>query len=90
MPKAHPKRRFLEDMGALHQHPERVRAEIFERHRFFDSLDKVQVKYEMLRAQWIGISIAATQLGGRPWVVPKQVTSAHAPETTRPYAHPPL
>jgi len=50
MPKAHPKRRFLEDMGALHHHPERVRAEIFERHRFFDPLDKVQVKYEMLRS----------------------------------------
>ena len=50
MPRAHPKRRFLEEMGALHLHPERVRAEIFERHRFFDPLDKVQVKYEMLRS----------------------------------------
>lgn len=46
----HPKRRFLEEAGALHEHPERVRAELFERHRFFDPLDKVQVKYEMLRA----------------------------------------
>jgi transposase len=46
----HPKREFLEAVGALHRHPERVRAEVFERHRFFDPLDKVQVKYEMLRA----------------------------------------
>ena len=50
MPKPHPKRQFLEEVGALHLHPERVRAELFERHRFFDPLDKVQVKYEMLRA----------------------------------------
>jgi transposase len=50
MPKTHPKRRFLEANGALHRHPERVRAELFDRHRFFDALDKVQVKYEMLRA----------------------------------------
>jgi transposase len=50
MPKPHPKRQFLEHVGALHQHPELVRAELFERHRFFDPLDKVQVKYEMLRA----------------------------------------
>ncbi len=46
----HPKRKFLEDTGAFHEHPERVRAELFERYRFFDPLDKVQVKYEMLRA----------------------------------------
>lgn len=50
MSKPHPKRRFLEDVGALHLHPERVRAAVFETHRFFDPLDKVQVKYEMLRA----------------------------------------
>lgn len=46
----HPKRQFLEEAGALHRHPERVRAALFELHRFFDPLDKVQVKYEMLRA----------------------------------------
>jgi len=51
MSEKHPKRAFLESAGALHRHPERVRAEVFERHRFFDPLDKVQVKYEMLRAQ---------------------------------------
>ena len=50
MAKRHPKRQFLEEAGALHFHPERVRAALFERDRFFDPLDKVQVKYEMLRA----------------------------------------
>lgn len=50
MRRSHPKRQFLEDLGALHAHPERVRAAIFDRHRFFDPLDKLQVKYEMLRA----------------------------------------
>jgi transposase len=50
MAKRHPKRLFLEQSGALHLHPDRVRAELFEQHRFFDPLDKVQVKYEMLRA----------------------------------------
>ena len=49
----HPKRQFLEEAGALHRHPARVRAELFERHRFFDPLDKVQVKYEMLRAHTV-------------------------------------
>ena len=50
MPRRHPKRQFLEEAGALHHHPERVCAELLDRHRFFDPLDKVQVKYEMLRA----------------------------------------
>jgi len=50
MAEPHPKREFLEAAGALHPHPERVRARLFERYRFFDPLDKVQVKYEMLRA----------------------------------------
>ncbi|MFQ5968683.1 MAG: transposase [Acidimicrobiia bacterium] len=50
MAKRHPKRQFLEENGALHRHPERVRARLFEQYRFFDPLDKVQVKYEMLRA----------------------------------------
>jgi transposase len=53
MAKRHPKRQFLEENGALHRHPERVRARLFDRHRFFDPLDKVQVKYEMLRAHAI-------------------------------------
>jgi transposase len=50
MAKRHPKRQFLEEAGALHHDPQRVRAKLFEQHRFFDPLDKVQVKYEMLRA----------------------------------------
>jgi len=44
------KRAFLEAAGALHPHPERVQAPPFRQHRFFDPLDKVQVKYEMVRA----------------------------------------
>jgi transposase len=50
MPKAHLKRQFLEQAGALHRSPGHVRAALFEQRRFFDPLDKVQVKYEMLRA----------------------------------------
>lgn len=50
MARRHPKRQFLEQSGALHRSPDRVRADLFRRHRFFDPLDKVQVKYEMLRA----------------------------------------
>jgi transposase len=45
----HPKWEFLKAAGALNAHPELVRARLFEEHRFFDPLDKVQVKYEMLR-----------------------------------------
>jgi transposase len=62
----HPKREFLEDVGALHEHPERVRAELFERYRFFDPLDKVQVKYEMLRACGLesrSVAAAAREFG---------------------------
>ncbi|HZL96303.1 MAG TPA: hypothetical protein VFB99_21800, partial [Vicinamibacterales bacterium] len=50
MARSHAKRQFLAEAGALHTHPERVRAAVFEHYRFFDPLDKVQVKYEMLRA----------------------------------------
>ena len=50
MDERHPKRAFLARAGALHAHPERVRAPLFAQHRFFDPLDKLQVKYEMLRA----------------------------------------
>ena len=49
----HPKRQFLEENGALHRDPDRVRARLFEEHRFFDPLDKVQVKYEMLRVHFV-------------------------------------
>jgi transposase len=55
----HPKRDYLRAAGALHAHPESVRAELFLQHRFFDPLDKVQVKYEMLRAQAVeGVSVS--------------------------------
>ena len=39
---------------------------------------------------WIGNSIAATQLGGRPWVVSKHVTTSHTDETSRGPDFPPL
>jgi len=63
MAKRHPKRQFLDESGALHRDPDRVCAELFERHRFFDPLDKIQVKYEMLRAHAVEggsvVSVAA-------------------------------
>ena len=60
MPERHPKREFLQDAGALHLHPQGVRAPLFERYRFFDPRDKVQVKYEMLRAHAVdGESVVA-------------------------------
>lgn len=61
MAEQHPKRAYLADSGALHPHPEAVQAEPFRSHRFFDSLDKVQVKYEMLRAHAVdGQSVVTT------------------------------
>ena len=52
------KRHFLKQARALNDHPERVRAPLFSRHRFFDPQDKVQVKYELLRAREVeGISL---------------------------------
>jgi len=40
----------LRAAGALHPHPEHVTDELFARSPFFDRRDRVQVKYEMLRA----------------------------------------
>ena len=58
--RTHPKHDYLVAAGALHPHPEDVRADVFQRHRFFDPLDKVQVKYEMLRAHAVdGQSVAS-------------------------------
>lgn len=58
--RAHPKRDYLAQAGALHPHPENIRAEVFQSHRFFDPLDKVQVKYEMLRTHTVdGQSVAS-------------------------------
>jgi aspartate ammonia-lyase len=40
------------------------------------------------KLQWLSISIAATQLGGRPGAVPKPVTASQPLETTRADARP--
>ena len=55
MPRRHsapedPKTAALRAAGALHPHSERVTDALFERAPFFDRRDRVQVKYEMLRA----------------------------------------
>lgn len=55
------RRRVLEQVGLLHPRPEAVSAPLFDgRESFFLDLDKVQVKYEMLRAHVIdGLSATA-------------------------------
>jgi len=61
------KRKFLEAAGALNPHPERVTDEKFQLPEgFFDPVDKVQVKYEMLRANGVegeSVSEAARRFG---------------------------
>ncbi|HVA42184.1 MAG TPA: hypothetical protein VNF50_01735 [Acidimicrobiales bacterium] len=56
------RRSALEAAGLLHPRPEAVSAEVFVgANPFFFSLDKVQVKYEMLRAHAVdGLGVAAT------------------------------
>lgn len=51
----------LEAAGLLHPHPELVTAPLFDgREPFFLALDKVQVKYEMLRAHLVdGLAVTA-------------------------------
>ncbi|MCZ6602150.1 MAG: helix-turn-helix domain-containing protein [Planctomycetota bacterium] len=44
-----PKVQALREGGSLNPHPEQVQDELFQRDRFFDARDRVQVKYEMLR-----------------------------------------
>jgi transposase len=44
------KRKALLASGTLNPHPERVRAELFEKLDFLDPHDRAQVKYEMLRS----------------------------------------
>jgi len=46
-----PKEAALRAAGALHPHPTHVTDELFMRAAFFDRRDRVQVKYEMLRAR---------------------------------------
>jgi len=55
------RRRVLEQAGLVHPRPEAVSAALFDgRESFFLALDKVQVKYEMLRAHVIdGLSATA-------------------------------
>lgn len=55
------RRRILEQVGLLHPRPEAVTAPLFDgRKSFFLDLDKVQVKYEMLRAHVLdGLSATA-------------------------------
>ncbi len=44
------KRQAMRRAGVLHPRPDRVGSPLFERIPFFDSEDKLQVKYEMLRS----------------------------------------
>ena len=54
------RRRLLEHLGLSHPKPEAVTAPLFDgRHSFFLPVDKVQVKYEMLRAHFVD-GLAAT------------------------------
>lgn len=58
----HPTRaRALETAGLLHPHPEAVRASLFSSGcPFFLAADKVQVKYEMLRAHFVdGVQVTS-------------------------------
>jgi transposase len=61
------RRRALEAAGLIHARPEAVTAPLFEgRLPFFSPLDKVQVKYEMLRAHivdGVSVSLAASTHG---------------------------
>jgi transposase len=54
-------RQVLEELGLLHPQPDAVNAALFDgREPFFLALDKVQVKYEMLRAHVVdGLSVTA-------------------------------
>jgi transposase len=59
------RQRALEAAGLLHPAPEAVTARAFvERPGFFAAFDKVQVKYEMLRAHQLdGMSVTAAAAG---------------------------
>jgi hypothetical protein len=51
------KKEALQKMGALNKNPNKVKSKLFqEGGRFFDPNDKLQVKYEMLRAVQVGSS----------------------------------
>jgi len=44
------KEKILSQAGALNKHPDKITSPVFLKYDFFDPLDKVQIKYEMLRA----------------------------------------
>lgn len=59
------RRRALESTGLLHPRPEAVSVALFDAHQpFFLTLDKVQVKYEMLRAHWVD-GLSATTMAAQ-------------------------
>jgi len=47
------KKEVLSQLGALNKNPEKVTNYLFKKHDFFDPQDKVQIKYEMLRANQV-------------------------------------
>jgi len=59
----------LEAAGLIHPHPELVAAPLFDGHQpFFLAMDKVQVKYEMLRAHLVdglGVTVAGASVERR-------------------------
>jgi transposase len=60
------KRRFLQAAGAWNPRVRDVRSERFAQSDFFDPLDKVQVKYEMLRSHVVDnvpVSVASEAFG---------------------------
>src|SRR5215469_16360477 len=61
------RRQALEAAGLIHRHPQAVAAPLFNGHEiFFDATDKVQVKYEMLRAHVVDgteVTLAAATHG---------------------------
>jgi transposase len=55
------RRQFLATEGLLNSKPEQARHPLFRTHPFFDPLDLVQVRYEMLRSARVeGTSVADT------------------------------
>jgi transposase len=64
--KPDPKKKALQQDGALNPHPEAVRAPLFAGNPFFDPNDLLQVRYEMVRSHKIdgvGVSDAAAKFG---------------------------
>lgn len=72
------KRRLLRQQGVLHPHPKAVTAPLFQDSTFFDPIDLLQVKYEMLRrveCDHIPVSQAAHEAGlSRPSFYQAQVS----------------